>query len=805
MSAITQDETRLKYSVIPENVYYTRDANNPSIQILTIGVSNTGDEKINIEGFQVSVPVSTDVKKTDALTADASSIIPVSLQSAQWDFQSVGDGIFRATPIPPVTGVDAGQSITFQLKNIIVNQAAGTAVVVITENDGGGVFTTDSKQVIKIKSDLDINSFVANPTDITSGDPSILSWTTTAAARVTLTPGDFPDIKVNDSVTVRPKLTTTYTLTAFGEGPNISKQVTVQIPPPHIVDFKADPTKVDAGDMVTLSWEVQNANTVNITPGDYNNLPLKSSMPVQVSKDTTFILTASNFGQQSATSPVSVAINPVKIKSFTANPNYGLQLGNAVQLSWEIESATSAYILPGGITIQPEKLKSGSWFVVPGGATQYTLIAQNGGSQQVGVVNVLPMASGWHQYTSSAPFDTATIGVLNFRDLMWVFTQSGRTYNSWDGESWIASPAQGWGQRTQCAVCVFNGMMWLVGGKSVQGSCLNDVWSSADGASWTKVTNAAQWTARTGLACYTLPGSNKMFIAGGLDSSGNFLNDVWSTTDGVNWNQESPNAFSGGGRYGMATTVSEGMVYALGGATKSGNSGDTYNTTDGINWGKLSTPAWSPRAYAQAGTVKPGIYFGFGTNGSSSLYDINDISGSGCWIGTVSQPVSNLSPYLLEYQDALWYLGGMQGTSPSQAVWSYNPPPVTSTPTYLSAFFDFDMGSQSSIVQFMIQCTNIPVNTKVGFYADKPGTDPSICLINMTVTSSSSYMVGIQVTVPANYTCAITAYASAPQGVSFPANASIQLIAAIPANDNAQLDGKTVPFIVLGSMSFIIE
>ena len=59
-----------------------------------------------------------------------------------------------------------------------------------------------------------IASFTANPTSITSGTSSTLSWTVTGATSIAITPGTFTSTSATGSTSVSPTATTTYTLTA---------------------------------------------------------------------------------------------------------------------------------------------------------------------------------------------------------------------------------------------------------------------------------------------------------------------------------------------------------------------------------------------------------------------------------------------------------------------------------------------------------------------------------------------------------------------------------------------------------------
>ena len=59
-----------------------------------------------------------------------------------------------------------------------------------------------------------ITSFSANPTSISSGSSSVLSWATSGAASIAITPGTFTSTSASGSTSVSPTAKTTYTLTA---------------------------------------------------------------------------------------------------------------------------------------------------------------------------------------------------------------------------------------------------------------------------------------------------------------------------------------------------------------------------------------------------------------------------------------------------------------------------------------------------------------------------------------------------------------------------------------------------------------
>ena len=65
---------------------------------------------------------------------------------------------------------------------------------------------------------------------------------------------------------------------------------------------------------------------------------------------------------------------------------------------------------------------------------------------------------------------------------------------------------------------------------------LSQVWWTADGAVWTCATSAAAFPARYNLVLLVFSG--QMWLVGGY--GGTDLNDVWASTDGVQWVAQAP-------------------------------------------------------------------------------------------------------------------------------------------------------------------------------------------------------------------------------------------------------------------------
>ncbi len=167
-----------------------------------------------------------------------------------------------------------------------------------------------------------VDSFTANPTTITAGQSSTLSWTTTNATSVTVTDGNgttvYSGTAVDGSTTVSPTATTTYTLTATGDGGTATASVTVTVnpatvPAPTVDSFTANPTTITEGQSSTLSWTTTNATSVTVTDGNgttvYSGTAVNGSTTVSPTATTTYTLTATGDGG-TATASVTVTVNP---------------------------------------------------------------------------------------------------------------------------------------------------------------------------------------------------------------------------------------------------------------------------------------------------------------------------------------------------------------------------------------------------------------------------------------------------------------------------------------------------------------
>jgi hypothetical protein len=221
----------------------------------------------------------------------------------------------------------------------------------------------------------------------------------------------------------------------------------------------------------------------------------------------------------------------------------------------------------------------------------------------------------WQEVTHEAGWKHGDIPTsLTFDGRMWMMGgwYAGRlaegsggnsVWASKDGARWdCVTEKAGWSPRLGAAGVVHNGRMWLLGGNEQyffgnDSHLRSDVWSSADGATWTQATAHAPWAPRAFHNALSFQG--KLWVFGG----GNYLpeykgyNDVWCSEDGVQWTQVTEHA-PWHERVWFSAVVYRGCMWVLGGWSKEPNRNynDVWYTADGVTWRELKTDTiWSER------------------------------------------------------------------------------------------------------------------------------------------------------------------------------------------------------------------
>ena len=230
----------------------------------------------------------------------------------------------------------------------------------------------------------------------------------------------------------------------------------------------------------------------------------------------------------------------------------------------------------------------------------------------------------WCCVTENAAFAARDgAGALVFKDRMWLLGGwnpgdkvhfplicNSEVWSSADGTSWtLENPHAPWEGRHTAGYAVHDGRMWIVGGDCNQGHYQNDVWSSADGIHWDLANDHVPWAPRA--LHYTLAFDDRIWVMGGqtlpefAGADEVFHNDVWNSEDGISWTQVTERApWMPRGMIGGAA-VHDNRMWILGGGTYDTPTtpirkfyNDVWSSEDGVNWEQhIAHAPWAPRQY----------------------------------------------------------------------------------------------------------------------------------------------------------------------------------------------------------------
>ena len=171
-------------------------------------------------------------------------------------------------------------------------------------------------------------------------------------------------------------------------------------------------------------------------------------------------------------------------------------------------------------------------------------------------------------------------------------------------------PSADWEGRHTAGYAVHRDRMWIVGGDPIQGHYQNDVWSSEDGKTWSCATSAAPWGPR--VLQYTVAFKDRLWVLGGQTlppygpAEEKFYREVWASSDGVKWEQLKPEEpfWPQRGMIG-GSAVFNGRLWVLGGGTYDTPEvpqrkflNDVWSTEDGVHWKcHVASAPWEPRQY----------------------------------------------------------------------------------------------------------------------------------------------------------------------------------------------------------------
>lgn len=237
-----------------------------------------------------------------------------------------------------------------------------------------------------------------------------------------------------------------------------------------------------------------------------------------------------------------------------------------------------------------------------------------------------------------------TAGYVVHRDKMWIVggdVNQGHyhfdVWNSSDGAKWAlvngGAPVP-WGPRALHVTTAFRDKIWVMGGQTIPQFAPEkeifhrDIWNSSDGRTWQQVLPVEPFWSQRGMIGGSAVLNDRLWILGGgtYDTAQipqrKFFNDVWSTADGVHWQQHLAHAPWEPRQYHDVAVFDQRLWVLEGYSPAKGNRADVWHSADGQNWHEVPQTPWKPRHAASVFVHDNALWMVVGNNMQSDVWKL---------------------------------------------------------------------------------------------------------------------------------------------------------------------------------------
>ena len=283
-----------------------------------------------------------------------------------------------------------------------------------------------------------------------------------------------------------------------------------------------------------------------------------------------------------------------------------------------------------------------------------------------------------------------------FQNQLWIMGGWFQSFEAPPRDVWASADGKEWNQVAGNAPWLhsdlpmnitFQDKMWIMGGwyngRLPDHSASNQVWSSVDGVTWEQVTAAAGWTPR--LAAGLVEFRGRLWMLGGTENyyfgdDKSLKNDVWSSADGKEWKLETANAGWSPRAYHQAVVLND-RIYVFGGGNYVPDyhaQNDVWSSSDGVTWTRETDSApWSPRLWFSAAVYRDRMWVlgGWSNNPSKNWGDVWHSKDGKTWeqLPTKTTWKERHEHSVFVFKDKLWIAGG-HAQPLSNEVWSLHLP-----------------------------------------------------------------------------------------------------------------------------------
>jgi hypothetical protein len=219
----------------------------------------------------------------------------------------------------------------------IVTPTQTTSYSITCTGTGGPITKTASVAIAGTVPPPPTITLTANPTSITSGNSSTLSWSSANASSCTNT---FSGTGLSGTKVVSPTTSTTYSMTCTGTGGSITKNVAVTVsgtslPPAPVVTLSASPTSITSGNSSTLTWSSTNATSCT---NNFSGSGTSGTKVVTPTQTTTYSLACTGAGgSDTKSATVTVANNNTYLPPLISNVAVQSISSTQVTITWNTD------------------------------------------------------------------------------------------------------------------------------------------------------------------------------------------------------------------------------------------------------------------------------------------------------------------------------------------------------------------------------------------------------------------------------------------------------------------------------------
>ncbi len=239
-----------------------------------------------------------------------------------------------------------------------------------------------------------------------------------------------------------------------------------------------------------------------------------------------------------------------------------------------------------------------------------------------------------------------TAGYAVFQDKLWIIggdVNQGHyhndVWNSADGKTWTLvnrdQPVP-WGPRALHYSVAFKDKLWVMGGQTIPGIAAapeafhRDLWSSADGVHWEQIQPEEPFWPQRGMIGGSAVFQDRIWILGGgtydtpQSPQRKYFNDAWSSADGIHWRQHTAHAAWEPRQY-HDIAVFDGRLWVLEGYSGR-NRNDVWHSADGETWHEVPGTPWAPRHAASVFVHGGALWIVAGNNMQSDVWKLRRVS-----------------------------------------------------------------------------------------------------------------------------------------------------------------------------------